>query len=73
MKLYSKDSLPPPDATCGARTRAGTPCKRRDIYNSGRCRLHGGLSTGPRTEAGKAAVRENLKKARANRHKACER
>jgi len=35
------------DLTCGARTRAGTPCKRKDLYTSGRCRLHGGLSTGP--------------------------
>lgn len=35
------------DLTCGAKTRAGTPCKRRDLYISGRCRLHGGLSTGP--------------------------
>ena len=25
-----------------------TPCKRRDLYRSGRCKLHGGLSTGPR-------------------------
>ncbi|WP_405045507.1 HGGxSTG domain-containing protein [Pseudomonas extremaustralis] len=33
---------------CGAKTRAGTPCKRRDLYASGRCRLHGGLSTGPK-------------------------
>lgn len=36
------------EMTCGARTRAGTPCKRRDLYRSGRCGLHGGLSTGPR-------------------------
>lgn len=34
--------------TCGAKTRAGTPCKRRDLYDCGRCRLHGGLSTGPK-------------------------
>ncbi len=44
--------LPFPDElrgmTCGAKTRAGTPCKRRDLYASGRCRLHGGLSTGPK-------------------------
>ncbi|WP_369681150.1 HGGxSTG domain-containing protein [Pseudomonas veronii] len=33
---------------CGAKTRAGTSCKRRDLYASGRCRLHGGLSTGPK-------------------------
>lgn len=40
--------------TCGAKTRAGTPCKRRDLYKSGRCRLHGGLSTGPKTNPMKA-------------------
>ncbi|WP_373873636.1 HGGxSTG domain-containing protein [Pseudomonas pseudonitroreducens] len=34
---------------CGAKTRAGTSCKRRDLYASGRCKLHGGLSTGPKS------------------------
>ncbi|MGE0416365.1 MAG: HGGxSTG domain-containing protein [Acetobacteraceae bacterium] len=43
---------------CGARTRAGTPCRQPAMRN-GRCRLHGGLSTGARTEAGKAAQRES--------------
>ncbi len=38
---------------CGAKTRAGTPCKRRDFYLNGRCKLHGGLSTGPKTLEGK--------------------
>jgi hypothetical protein len=33
--------------TCGATTRRGTPCKHLDLYRSGRCKLHGGLSTGP--------------------------
>ena len=28
---------------CGARTRAGTPCKRRPTFQ-GRCNLHGGKS-----------------------------
>ncbi len=37
------------DLRCGAKTRAGTPCKRRDLYASGRCRLHGGPSTGPKS------------------------
>lgn len=42
------------DLTCGARTRQGTPCKRRDLYGpSARCKLHGGLSSGPRTAKGK--------------------
>ena len=33
---------------CGARTRAGHPCRQPAMAN-GRCRLHGGKSTGPRT------------------------
>ncbi len=45
--------------TCGAKTRAGTPCKRSDLYSSGRCKFHGGLSTGPTTETGKAKSRDN--------------
>lgn len=36
---------------CGARTRAGTPCQQPGMKN-GRCRLHGGKSTGPRTPEG---------------------
>jgi hypothetical protein len=45
---------------CGARTRAGTPCKRTDLCASGRCKLHGGRSTGPRTEGGRKRARSNL-------------
>eukprot|EP01037_Dinobryon_pediforme_P015942 gene15942-16108_t len=48
--------------TCGARTRAGTPCKRIDLYRSGRCKLHGGLSTGPRSAEGKAVASRNGKR-----------
>jgi len=32
-------------ARCGAKTRAGTPCKSPAMAN-GRCRMHGGKSTG---------------------------
>ena len=39
--------------TCNAKTRAGTSCKQRGLYTNGRCKLHGGLSTGPKTEEGK--------------------
>lgn len=49
---------------CGAKTRAGTPCKRRDLYRSGRCKLHGGLSTGPRTAKGKRRCARNGKLAK---------
>jgi hypothetical protein len=45
---------------CGAKTRKGTKCKRRDLYENGRCPLHGGLSTGPTTPEGKARVTQNL-------------
>jgi Uncharacterized conserved protein len=31
---------------CGARTRSGLPCRNRAMAN-GRCRMHGGKSTGP--------------------------
>lgn len=41
------------EGICGAKTRAGTPCKRQDLLRGGRCRLHGGLSTGPKTLEGK--------------------
>lgn len=47
---------------CGARTRFGTLCKRRDLYRSGRCRLHGGLSTGPRSQEGKANSAKNSRR-----------
>jgi hypothetical protein len=47
------------DLHCGATTRAGNPCKRRDLYLSGRCRLHGGLSTGPKTTEGKVVSSAN--------------
>ena len=36
---------------CGAKTRRGTPCKAPAMAN-GRCRLHGGKSTGPQTHEG---------------------
>lgn len=39
--------------TCSARTRKGTPCKMRSVWANGRCKLHGGLSTGPKTEEGR--------------------
>jgi hypothetical protein len=46
--------------TCGARTRQGTSCKNTRIYSNGRCKNHGGLSTGPKTPEGKAQALANL-------------
>lgn len=45
--------------TCGAKTRAGTPCKRIDLFWSGRCKFHGGHSTGPKSPLGKANSAQN--------------
>jgi len=41
---------------CGAKTRAGVPCKQPACARNGRCHWHGGKSTGPRTTEGKARV-----------------
>ena len=45
-----------PGKRCLAKTRRGTECQRPAITTSGRCRLHGGRSTGPRTEEGRARI-----------------
>jgi hypothetical protein len=42
---------------CGARNRRGTPCQCPAMRN-GRCRLHGGLSTGPKTREGLERIRQ---------------
>jgi hypothetical protein len=46
---------------CGAKTRHGTACKCPAMTN-GRCRLHGGLSTGPKTAEGIERIRRALTK-----------
>ena len=43
---------------CGAKTRAGRPCRMRVEFGKARCRLHGGLSTGPKTDTGRARIAE---------------
>ena len=52
---------------CGAKTRTGRPCialavwdKENDCPVNGRCRFHGGLSTGPKTVEGLRRVTANL-------------
>ncbi len=42
---------------CGAKTRTGGECQATVVPGKRRCRLHGGLSTGPKTEAGKERIR----------------
>lgn len=53
---------------CGALTRKGTPCQCKPEPGMDRCKLHGGASTGPKTEAGREAIREsNRRRAEARR------
>ena len=51
LKNGNKQGNPMNAPRCGAKTRKGTPCKALAMAN-GRCRMHGGKSTGPRTPEG---------------------
>ena len=42
----------PSSTWCRAKTRRGTSCRRKGTGKGGRCRLHGGKSTGPKTQEG---------------------
>lgn len=44
---------------CGARTRSGALCRQPGVGCGGRCKYHGGASTGPRTAAGRARAALN--------------
>jgi len=58
---WLKNGNPPGDFTkavrCGAKNRRGMLCRAPAMRN-GRCRLHGGLSTGPKTWEGIERIRE---------------
>jgi len=47
---------------CGAKNRRGQPCQCKRLFRGGRCRFHGGLSTGPKTPEGKARALEALRR-----------
>ena len=55
--LLSRLKLANAAPRCGARTRRGGSCKGAAMRN-GRCRMHGGASTGPRTPEGLARSRK---------------
>jgi hypothetical protein len=46
----------------GIGRRSGKPCKSSALYANGRCKWHGGLSTGPKTPEGKARSLANLRR-----------
>jgi len=43
---------------CGAQNRQAKPCAVKVEPDKRRCRFHGGLSTGPKTAAGRARIAE---------------
>ena len=48
--------------TCGAKAKStGEPCKSTQIFRNGRCKFHGGPSTGPKSDEGKLSALGNLK------------
>ena len=55
MSRFNLETLP----RCGAKTRSGNQCRRYGNKTNGRCKLHGGRSTGAKTKEGKLAVRVN--------------
>ena len=62
---WLRNGNPPEDLSkvmrCGAKTRRGTGCQCPAMAN-GRCRMHGGLSTGPKTAEGLARIRRAVTK-----------
>lgn len=51
----------PTKTCCAARTRKSTECQRKPLEN-GRCPNHGGLSTGPKSNLGRARIARAQKK-----------
>ena len=48
---------------CGAYARStGKPCQAPVVHGKKRCKLHGGLSTGPRTAEGKRRISDAQKR-----------
>jgi len=47
--------------TCGAYARStGKPCRAKALAN-GRCKNHGGMSTGPKTPEGRKAIAQSTR------------
>ena len=56
-----RESGPKTARTCGATNRMGQPCGCKQLFSNGRCRFHGGLSTGPKTPEGKQRSLEAMR------------
>ena len=59
-----------PGQRCLAKTRRGTACQRPAYKHNGRCALHGGRATGPKTQRGlKRILEANIKHGRQTKDK----
>ena len=47
---------------CGAKTRRDQPCRCQGLGRGGRCKYHGGMSTGPRPAEGRQRCGEGTKR-----------
>jgi len=47
---------------CGAKNRQGLPCQCNKLLRGGKCKFHGGMSTGAKTPEGKARSIAALRK-----------
>lgn len=54
---------------CEAKTRKGTPCQRKSEPGRKRCKLHGGMSTGPITAEGRKRIADAQRSRWARRSK----
>lgn len=63
MRSYERLKLRDPERAEQYLRRAGGKCKLAPVPGRTRCYLHGGLSTGPRTEAGKQRIAVAVSKA----------
>ena len=46
--------------TCGARKKDGVHCRSTTLCANGRCKFHGGRSTGPTSPEGRIKAQQNL-------------
>jgi hypothetical protein len=71
--MDKSDNLPHGAPRCGAKNRKNNRCTAFAMKN-GRCRFHGGLSTGAKTKEGKARSRRgNWKHGKYSAHEKAER
>ena len=65
IDLETRFGVDLPGQRCRAKTRQGTPCQLLANRQNGRCRSHGGGSTGSKTAEGRASIAEaNLRHGR---------